>query len=497
MSRATSPDDRAVGAAERLHPLFLLTGLGGSLRGLTGAYAAIAYLLVSGRLQTALWGAAAMLVLTVAGVALHWLKFAYRVGESEIRIDSGIFSRRHRSIPFDRIHDVDITQGPLARLLGLAKVRFETGGGGGSDGDEGVLHTITLVRAEEIRGHIRARRKPEQAGAEAIPAEAEQKAPVYAMGGRRLLLAGLFNFSLAVFAGLFGVTQTFGDVLGFDPLSRAFWTGLLDPGHPVAEFVLSHRIAAAFAGAVLLVLVGLLTGVVRTVTRDFGFRLDSTDGGLRRRRGLLTRTDVTLPVRRAQAVTVGTGPVRDQFGWAELTMQSLAREEGGKADHVLAPLASGAEVDTILVELGWRPLGDRVAWLRVSPAYVTSFALALLPLAAIALGEVLVMPTIGLAGLAVLFLLLAVRLLGWRRTAYALDGERVLVRTGWWRRQLTILPLDRIQSIDFTQNFVTRRLGIATLRFGVAGGGIRGHVIPALPSEEARQLRRSLLGMAA
>ena len=39
-------------------------------------------------------------------------------------------------------------------------------------------------------------------------------------------------------------------------------------------------------------------GVVRTVLRDFGFRLDRTGNGLRRRRGLLTKTDVSLPARR-------------------------------------------------------------------------------------------------------------------------------------------------------------------------------------------------------
>ena len=67
---------------------------------------------------------------------LYWWRFT-RVGENEIRIDSGIFSRTHRSIPFDRVLDVDIIQGPVARLLGLARVKFETGGSAaaGAEGD--------------------------------------------------------------------------------------------------------------------------------------------------------------------------------------------------------------------------------------------------------------------------------------------------------------------------------------------------------------------------
>ena len=109
---------------------------------MAGGYAGIGYLAVSGRLQTALFGAVLLLLFMAAALLLYWRRFEYRVGENEIRIDSGIVNRTHRSIPFDRIQDVDITQGPIARLLGLAKVKFETGGSAGEE--EGVLQAILL-----------------------------------------------------------------------------------------------------------------------------------------------------------------------------------------------------------------------------------------------------------------------------------------------------------------------------------------------------------------
>jgi putative membrane protein len=144
-------EDGAVGRPERLHPLMLLTGLAGSLRGMAGGYAFIGYLAVSGQARTALLAALALLVVLAASLFLYWRRFEFRVGAREIRIDSGIFSRTHRSIPFDRIQDVDISQGPVARLIGIAKVKFETGGSGGGDADEGVLAAITLHRAQQLR----------------------------------------------------------------------------------------------------------------------------------------------------------------------------------------------------------------------------------------------------------------------------------------------------------------------------------------------------------
>jgi putative membrane protein len=516
MSAPTSADDLAAGAPERLHPLFLLSGLTGSLRGMFGAYALIAYLLVSGRGQFALLGAIGLIVFTIVGVALYWTRFEYRVGANDIRIDSGIISRTHRSIPFDRIQDVDITQGPLQRLLGLARVTFETGGGSaGSGAEEGVLQAITLERAEAIRTLIRSRRAHEVTATDAEAAAANEGAPVYALSVPRLILAGIFNFSLAVLAGLFGLSQTFGDALGFDPLSEKFWRDLLSAGDPVAQYAAQHRLAAVVAGLLLLILVGLLTGIVRTTVREFGFRLDRTDVGLRRRRGLFTRTDVTLPAKRAQAVVVATGPVREFWGWSELRLQSLARDEGGKGDHVLAPLAKDDEVNAILAELGWRPIGRQPAWTRVSSAYVWTRVIAFSPLLAI-LGlnllvflaaplwvdetmraDVTAMILPGLIPILILFVLLlvaiAVRWLDWRRMAYAVDGDRLLVRMGWWRRRLLVLPFAKIQSIDLIENFITRWFGTSSLRLGVAGGGVRGHSIPAIPRADARQLRDQLL----
>jgi putative membrane protein len=96
--------------------------------------------------------------------------------------------------------------------------------------------------------------------------------------------------------------------------------------------------------------------------------------------------------------------------------------------------------------------------------------------------------------LAVLGLAILTRWLSWRRTGYALDDDRLLVRSGWWRRRIVILPLSRIQSIDLYESFVSRRFGVSTLRLGVAGGrGFSAHVVPAIPRETARALRRELL----
>jgi putative membrane protein len=482
----------ALGPPERLHPLYLLTGLGQALKGAWGMLAASANFAAQGSWLIVGIMAVLFAAFSIGALYLRWLKLEYRVGAHELRIDSGFLSRTSRAIPFDRITDVDLEQGPLQRLFGLARVKLETGASAGGKQEEGVLHTISLERAEALREHIRARR-----GLAAVPSIAaetiDERPPIYKMDVRRVLTAGLFNFSLAVIAGLFGLSQTFGDVLGFDPFERQFWLDLLARSGPLRDLVIAHQIIAGIAGTVLLVLIGIATGLVRTSLREYGFRLDRTEAGFRRRRGLLTLTDVSIPARRVQAAILGSGPIRRAFGFWDLKLQSLA-QDGGKGDHVVAPLAHEPEASDILVSLHWPVAPGTSAWLPVSPAFVASYAVILLPAAIAAAGTTYFLGSIGLLWFAVAALAIGIRWFDWKHTRYALADGALFIETGWWRHRRSIIPARKIQSVDIAENWWSRVFNICTLRLGVAGGsGFSDHHVPALNRRQARHLRAELL----
>lgn len=481
----------ALGPPERLHPLYLLTGIPKVLKGGWGLLAGGAVLAAQG-----LWWIAALMVIgsmiiSIGSLYINWRKLEYRVGADEIRIDSGWLNRTSRAIPFDRVTDVDLEQGPLHRLFGLARVKLETGASAGGKQDEGVLDTISLERATAIRDYVRARK-----GLATTPASETaiaEEAPIYAMDARRVLTAGLFNFSLAVIAGLFGVTQTMGDALGFDPFERQFWIDLFARSGPLRDLVLAHQIVAGIAGTILLILLGVATGLVRTTLREYGFRLERTEAGFRRRRGLLTLTDVSIPAKRVQAAILASGPVRQAFGWWELKLQSLA-QDGGKGDHVVAPMAHEEEATEILDSLRW-PVGPAAeGWLPVSRAFVTSFFAVLVPASIATIASTPFIGPIGLLWLGGAAVAVGVRWFDWKRTRYALGEDALVIETGWWRHRRSIVPLCKIQSIDIAESWWSRLFGICTLRLGVAGGsGFSDHHVPALTRRQANALRAELL----
>ena len=487
---AISSGQDLLGPPERLHPLYLLTGLGQSLKGAWGMLVPAAYFASQNSWLIVAFMAVLFVFFSIGSLYLRWLKLEYRVGADELRIDSGWLSRTSRAIPFDRVTDVDLEQGPLHRLFGLARVKLETGGSAGGKEEEGVLHTIALQRAEALRDYVRTRKGI--APACSADVAGTETAPIFAMDGKRVLTAGLFNFSLAVIAGLFGVTQTMGDALGFDPFERQFWIDLFARSGPLRDLIMAHRVGAIVAGSVLLVLLGIGTGIARTLLREHGFRLDRTETGFRRRRGLLTLTDVSIPAKRVQAAILATGPVRRASGWWELKLQSLA-QDGGKGDHVVAPLTSEPEAAQILSSLHW-PIAPTGAWQPVSRAYVTSFIGILIPASLATIAALPFLGPIGLLWLAGAGLAIGMRWLDWKRARFAIDRDSLFVERGWWRHRRNILPRARIQSIDIAESWWSRMFGICTLRLGVAGGsGFSDHHVPALTPRDAAALRAELL----
>ena len=439
---------------------------------------------------------AAVLFLSLFFRWLAWTRFRYIIGDEDIRIESGILNRNARSIPFERIQDVSIEQGLLARVFGLGVVKFETGGG---KGDDGKLSFVTVDEGERLRELIRDRKE----GAEVVTAEAAtseidtapaEGSPIFAMDGKRVLTLGLFEFSLVIFAVLFGVAQQFEFLMPFDIWDIGGWIGIVDiQGIDLDTISWTARILGTLGALISLIFVGIATGLIRTFLREYGFRLDRTAKGFRRRRGLTTLTDVVMPVHRVQAAIVQTGFIRKRFGWHALKFVSLAQDSKEEASHVVAPLARTDEIWPIAKEakisgpteeLTFRKLEFRHwldHWLMILPFFLAGTAsLYFFAGAGIRSALPLVVPLlIGIFGW-----------LDWRNKSHARDKNQIYFRQGWWSPQITIAPQMKIQSVEIKQGPIARLRGLAELEFGIAGGSLE---ISGLKLADALAIRADAL----
>lgn len=502
-----APDEPATGDGEprRTHPLSFAVKASHALPQLAVPLGFVGYSVAgSGESDFAVrlaLGALAVIGAMLLTSFLQWRRFTYRVGENDIRVESGVLSRAARSVPFERIQDVSLEQKLLPRLLGLVQVRFETGAGGK---DELSLTWLSLAEGEALRELVRERREE---GKAPIPPTVDTQPQgdaelLFHMAPQRLLSFGLFEFSLAVFAVLGGLAQyaeTFLNIEVWDPDIYFDW--FAGPGHWLLELGLLAQVIGVIAGLASLVLIGLVTGVVRTVLRDWDFRLEKTAKGFRRRRGLLTRTDVVMPAHRVQALEIGTGIIRKRWGWSGLKFVSLA-QDAGSSSHVVAPFAQDDELAPIMHAAGFHPAAAGLDWHRRTRAYRNASMLidggTLALLSAVLLLLSLGIEVEGLADRWFMALIpagfglaLAVRqYFLWRIDRNALDERQIYRHHGWLSPGTRIASRVKLQSAEIRQGPLGRRLGYASLHLGLAGGSF---AINGIPLERARELRRAVI----
>ena len=455
-----------------------------------------------------LWGIAVIAgvaLLAMGGITLGayigWRRRTYTVGEADIRMESGILSRSARSVPYERIQDVGLEQKFLPRLFGLVAVSFDTGAGGK---DDLKLSYLREAEGERLRDLVRARKEGEVPLAASLDSadvadEVADTHELFAMPPRRVFTFGLFEFSLALVAVVGGLAQQFEPLLPFDLWDFDAWREqLAGPGRWLAGLgMLTQAIGALLAFAALAV-VGFASGLVRTALREWDFRLERTPKGLRRRRGLLTRTDTVMPIHRVQALRYDTGIVRRLFGWHGLKVVSLA-QDSGSSSHAVAPFAQWDELAPVARATGFVPPDEALDWHRASMRYrIDNALLPFLILVPLTLGGIMLTEIIGLRWLPLLFglgLILALALAArpfflWKFDRHAIDGPQIYARSGWLAPRTLVGNRVKLQSVEISQGPLAFRRGYATLHFGLAGGSfkLRGLALP-----RAQELRDSVL----
>lgn len=129
----------------------------------------------------ALGGGALLLVvlLIFGGFLLSWWFTRYKLTADYVMVKSGIFVRQHRQARIDRVQAVDLRQPLLARLTGLAELKFEVAEG---DGTAATLAFLKKSEAEKLRADIMERAAGRTPAAQQ-PGEEDDAAQAAGSGG--------------------------------------------------------------------------------------------------------------------------------------------------------------------------------------------------------------------------------------------------------------------------------------------------------------------------
>lgn len=386
-----------------------------------------------------IWVLAAAVVVFGIGFFLSWRFTRYQVTDQHVNINSGIIFRQQRRASIDRVQAIDVVQPLLARVFGLAELKFDVADGGKSAFK---LSFLKLDEAKRLRAAILAR----AAGvvidpqSPALVTEAPER-PVLSLSPGRIIgsviLSSLSGFSLVFLAGA---------------IALSVWSG---------------EIAVLFA--FVPVFIGLGASYWKAITGDFNFRVATSPDGVRLHYGMLETRAQTIPPGRVQAVGISQGPLWRPLGWYRVHVNVAGYGSGG-AEHrsrtVVLPAGTLEEVMAVLALVFPDPGVDNpfevfAAGLR-GPGNKHGFVHS--PRSAVWIDP-----------------------LAWRYNAYRATATALLCRHGIIFRRLQVIPHERTQSLSLRQGPLMAALGLVDFELHSTVGPIRP-VVHHMALENGRRL---------
>ena len=375
------------------------------------------------------------LVVIAGAFFLSWWVTRYQLTHDHIRVRSGVVVRRQRQARLDRVQAIDIVQPLLARIFGLAELRFEV-----ADAGESAVR-LAFLRLPDAQ-QLRARILEDASGAEegrpdggsgtgdaTVPGERQ----VLALSAGRViasvLLSGTTVFLVLAVAGVIVLTALTGE--------------------------------AASIAALVPIVFGFGSAYWGMFSSSFNFRASVSREGIRIRSGLLDTRVQTVPPGRIQALAVRQSPLWRITGWYSVSVNVAgygagpANGESGARTRVL-PVGTFEEVLRMLALVLPDPgTGD--------------------PAGVFAAGMKGTGPGSGFTG--------SPRRAGWRspfawrRNGYLVTRTALLSRHGFFWRSLDVVPHSRTQSLALEQGPVQRWQRLADLVLHSAPGPVSPKVV--------------------
>lgn len=478
--------------ARRLHPLTLGFSAAKIARSMLWPALAGGFGLGDGQIARSIPIFVAVLALpALIGAGLTYARYRWRLTADELVLHSGVLSRHKRVIPLPRVQNVEVRQSVLQRISGVAELRVETAGAGAEA--EAVLSVLAVAEAQSVRARLLAHRRPAlpvdaEAGEGAEAAARPAAPPLARLSTGDVLLAGATANEAGVIAvALAGALQFVDDlpIPVFDRVGDAF------------QRAAQHIVVFLLVGAVLFVVFGWLISILGAVVRYHGFTLSVDGGEMRKRFGLLTVHEASVPLERVQAIRVEESLVRRKLWLASLSIETAGGAPGARGGaEAFVPITRAGEVRRLLRGIFADAPYDGIRFEPVHPAARGRILRAYLLLFGLAVwAPFWAARWIGMepAGRMAPWLALALPLVWviadreYRRRGWALAPGYVLVRAGVLTRITWIVPDRKLQTLHLRSSPFQRRRGLVTLVVDTAAGG-RQAIVEDLGEPEARRL---------
>ncbi|MDV2582609.1 PH domain-containing protein [Alkalibacillus haloalkaliphilus] len=410
---------------------------------------------------------------------IEWLRFRYAVVGDELRIEQGLIVRKKRYISKNRIQSIDLTQSVIHRLFNLTKVQIETAGSDLST--DASLSAVKLEEGQALRKELKYHNGEavESEYVDETEQDEEEQYTKETISTKRLVIAGSTSGSIGVILGLF--------IVLFSEVERFIPTHVYDDA---MSWFVTQTISVLIVLALIVLIFLWVLGILGTVIKYGNFEVTRYEDELYITRGLLEKKQVTIPLKRIQALGIKESVVRQPLGFATLYVEIAGGEGGQNARTFIFPLLKRSEVKPFLEKIlpEYRSLSNEFTGVpnRAAPYYM--LRASFLPVVVLIVTLIF---AIDFWYIPFVLILLAMSL-GWLRmktAGYYIDREHLIFRSRDFSKDTIMMKHNRVQSIQLRQTLLHRKQQIATVQSSILNNFAGRHAgVRELDYEQAKRI---------
>ena len=440
------------------------------------------------------------LLVSLASV-IQYRFYRYWLEPNQIRVKEGILFRNERQVPYKRIQNLNLTQNPLHRILGVVTVQLESASGGKP---EAVISVVDMEAVKELKRLVHG--ADETVREDVQPEEGTQTKPsLLSLPFSEIVRYGVItNKGLVILAVVFGFLSQLSDgalkdyienkIVAFANWVTASFDSVL--GDFGALTIVVYGLVLAILG-----LVGLwLLSITFALFKLHDFELLKNKGKLQATMGLLTRMQATIPMSRIQTLTVRNSLLHRWFKRLTISVETAGgvnHENQGLAIKEIAPLINKQQRAEMLRDIQPDVSWHAIEWLGIESRAVRRITKKLLLVSAIVSAPLSFLhwgwtiPAFTILSILGYFYARAYV----ENTAYCLDQDMIGFKSGVIFKKETYVRLSKIQTVQVKESLFDRRYGMAKLEVDTAGAIVGAHHvdIPYIMLQDAMRIQNKLV----
>lgn len=419
-------------------------------------------------------------ILTLIVGTLSWFRFRWHLTSDAFIVKRGAFIRKELRLPFDRIQTIELKQPWLFRLLGLARVEFDSAG---SRKKEVELWAVNLETAKQVRAYVLSQKQDAEQSETVVTSDEA----LLELSDRDLIKIGFFQNhfrSIIVFFGIgMGLISELEQLINMDVLEEQY-------GPLLIRIISAAGIAFFVSG--LFLFAAIFYSTINTWMKYYRFKVVRSSEGLKAMYGLINKNEQSIRPEKVQMTIEKAGPVfryLKMSSWSVVqALSDVAQIKNASFRIPGAPKESIDNMEKLLLSHVNYPVLDR----SVSPimAWYHSVVFAVFPGALMItlhyLADVFSLWMIVLA-----MVLLVVRsFLFAANFRYGFNGRYIETRQAIWFHVKRRIERHKVQAVHIQAWPMQRKLGLATLKIETAGASLN---IPWIPMTLAVEYADALL----